>query len=378
MQNLQKSLSSQLSGVAQKAQAAAANALDTVSHQTAQLAKHAKDAKPFLEPGRRDPLDSDGPGQYVPPDPDGPIIIRYFVPNGDDKDSEGAVFALPGQLSGGEVTLGLVRSKFPLVGNFHFRFQQLQPDNDFGGFIWVDLCDEYDRVPFYRGQISMKALKLPDDVIVDRPAYHHATPSASRNMPQSAPSAPSRPQQVPSVPQTPFAVEGGLPADLMELDKPKPRVEPQLPANFVRAEEMDRSELVRKREEEKNRRMQEKLQEKQDRDAKESSALNEKLEASGRLAEELDNWAKNKDGTGYKDIKTLLCTMHEVIWQGSNWQQVPLSELMVNPEAKVKKFYRKGVLIAHPDKHQSASGEQQYRAERIFNALNEAFKASSS
>lgn len=363
MQSLQKKLTSQLGQVADKAKEAAAATLDTVAQQSAQLAKQAKEFK--AHPGGND-FESDGP--TFPSD--GPIIIRYFVQNSDDKDSEGAVFALPGQLSDGEVTLGLVRSKFPLFGNFHFRFQQLSPDNDTPGcFIWIDICDESDRVPFYRGQISMKALRIPNEVHVHRPAAPQAAPQR--------PVASQRPaQQAQGAPQTTPAVEAGMPNDLMEMEKPKPMYQAQLDPNFVRAEQMDRNELVRKREEEKNRRINEKLQEKQDRDNAEASALSEKLEASSRLQQEMDKWAKTPDGKGFKDIKTLICTMHEVIWQGSNWTPVPLSELIVDPQAKIKKYYRKGVLIAHPDKHQSASGEQQYRAERIFNALNEAFKCS--
>ena len=83
-----------------------------------------------------------------------------------------------------------------------------------------------------------------------------------------------------------------MPNDLMELEKPKPLYQAQMDPNFVRAEQMDRNELVRKREEEKNRRINEKLQEKQNRDNAEASALSEKLEASSRLQQEMVCWAK--------------------------------------------------------------------------------------
>merc|ERR1719171_2679074 len=99
-----------------------------------------------------------------------------------------------------------------------------------------------------------------------------------------------------------------------------------------------------------------------------------KVEAGQQLQAELDKWALTTDGKSFKDIKTLLSTVHDVFWQNSNWTPISLSDLMINPAEKSKKFYRKAILLCHPDKHQHAPADQQYRAERIFSALNEAFK----
>merc|ERR1719203_1322397 len=96
---------------------------------------------------------------------------------------------------------------------------------------------------------------------------------------------------------------------------------------------------------------------------------------NNELAAEMDCWAKMPDGQSYKDIKVLLSTLHTVTWPNSGWKECPLSELVTN-ESNIKKYYRKAILLAHPDKHSDTSPTQQVRADRIFQALNEAFKVS--
>ena len=50
-----------------------------------------------------------------------------------------------------------------------------------------------------------------------------------------------------------------------------------------------------------------------------------------------------------------------------------LGDLMLDP-SKVKKTWQRAILITHPDKHTNADGKERYRAERIFEAINESFK----
>ncbi|XP_077417435.1 cyclin-G-associated kinase [Vanacampus margaritifer] len=78
------------------------------------------------------------------------------------------------------------------------------------------------------------------------------------------------------------------------------------------------------------------------------------------------DWIEGKE----RNIRALLSTLHTVLWEGeSRWRPVGMADL-VTPE-QVKKFYRKAVLVVHPDK---ATGKpyEDY-AKMIFMELNDAW-----
>merc|ERR1719161_2005086 len=129
---------------------------------------------------------------------------------------------------------------------------------------------------------------------------------------------------------------------------------------------LDRAALQREAEEEKQARIRATEAEHKRRRASEVQLIQEKGAAGAQLQTEMDKWAKTSDGQNWKDIKSLLSTVHEVMCENSGWTPIKLSDLIVNPEAQQKKYWRKAILLCHPDKHQHASAEQQYRAERIF------------
>ncbi|NXM22929.1 GAK kinase, partial [Ploceus nigricollis] len=77
-------------------------------------------------------------------------------------------------------------------------------------------------------------------------------------------------------------------------------------------------------------------------------------------------WIEGKE----RNIRALISTLHTVLWEGENkWKPVSMADL-VTPE-QVKKYYRKAVLVVHPDK---ATGQpyEQY-AKMIFMELNDAW-----
>ncbi|NWU88969.1 GAK kinase, partial [Upupa epops] len=77
-------------------------------------------------------------------------------------------------------------------------------------------------------------------------------------------------------------------------------------------------------------------------------------------------WIEGKE----RNIRALISTLHTVLWEGeTKWKPVTMAEL-VTPE-QVKKYYRKAVLVVHPDK---ATGQpyEQY-AKMIFMELNDAW-----
>merc|ERR1712203_76548 len=101
-----------------------------------------------------------------------------------------------------------------------------------------------------------------------------------------------------------------------------------------------------------------------------SSSASRTPQTACRSSREMTKWAKTPDGQAYKDIKVLLSTLHTVVWPGCSWKELGLSQLM--SAGSVKKQYYKAILIFHPDKQKEAGAEQQVRADRIFQALNEA------
>ncbi|KAM6965438.1 cyclin-G-associated kinase [Aplochiton taeniatus] len=78
------------------------------------------------------------------------------------------------------------------------------------------------------------------------------------------------------------------------------------------------------------------------------------------------DWIEGKE----RNIRSLLSTLHTVLWEGeTRWKPPGMADL-VTPD-QVKKFYRKAVLIVHPDK---ATGQpyEDY-AKMIFMELNDAW-----
>lgn len=75
--------------------------------------------------------------------------MKYEVQCSDVSDKDN-VFVLPG-VTYRDVTAGMIRSKFPLEGKFHMRFEY-----PIGGqLVWMDLRDN-DRVPPVRGAVHTK------------------------------------------------------------------------------------------------------------------------------------------------------------------------------------------------------------------------------
>uniref|UniRef100_A0A8C4HZH2 Cyclin-G-associated kinase n=1 Tax=Dicentrarchus labrax TaxID=13489 RepID=A0A8C4HZH2_DICLA len=78
------------------------------------------------------------------------------------------------------------------------------------------------------------------------------------------------------------------------------------------------------------------------------------------------DWIEGKE----RNIRALLSTLNTVLWEGeTRWKPVGMADL-VTPD-QVKKYYRKAVLIVHPDK---ATGKPyEHYAKMIFMELNDAW-----
>lgn len=94
-------------------------------------------------------------------------------------------------------------------------------------------------------------------------------------------------------------------------------------------------------------------------------------DAKEKLGKKLTNWSGNST-LGMKNIRALLATLHGVIWEGAKWKQQSLADVV--QAKRVRLSYRKAIRICHPDRHQNAAPDQKYIAERVFEALNAAYK----
>merc|ERR1719261_494845 len=66
------------------------------------------------------------------------------------------------------------------------------------------------------------------------------------------------------------------------------------------------------------------------------------------LQKKFDEWAMTVDGK-YKDVRTLLTTIPDVVWADSGYVAPNIAEIMMS-KAATKKEYRKAILMCHPDK----------------------------
>jgi len=82
----------------------------------------------------------------------------------------------------------------------------------------------------------------------------------------------------------------------------------------------------------------------------------------------VETWAGNKKS----NLRSLISALHTILWEDSGWQEAPLSEL-VQPGA-LKKYYRKAIVIVHPDKTTGKSTEIKVLATQLFEVLSEAAK----
>jgi len=91
--------------------------------------------------------------------------------------------------------------------------------------------------------------------------------------------------------------------------------------------------------------------------------------AYDEVEENIKKWS-GKNGQR-NNIRALLCTLHEVMWEGADWQALSFSDLMAPPQ--IKKNYFKAITKFHPDKNQSGDYKQKYLSERVTNELNAAW-----
>eukprot|EP00727_Mastigamoeba_balamuthi_P007490 m51a1_g3361 putative tyrosine-protein phosphatase auxilin-like (656) ;mRNA; r:439603-441842 len=91
--------------------------------------------------------------------------------------------------------------------------------------------------------------------------------------------------------------------------------------------------------------------------------------AGARLlsAAEVKAWASRGGRQG--NMRALLSSLHEVLWEDSGWTPVSLADLV--DQAKVREAYRKAVTVVHPDK--VTGKDRQDVAQVVFTCLRESY-----
>lgn len=128
--------------------------------------------------------------------------------------------------------------------------------------------------------------------------------------------------------------------------------------------------MAARREANVNEKVKEALEFKLELDEKQRIEAQELDEAKAKYDKNLTIWASSNNEK--KNIRNLLTSMHTVLWQGSDWKPVSLGDVIESK--KVKLYYRKAMLVVHPDKCSSLNSETKFIAKRIFEAVNEAYQ----
>ncbi|ODQ58846.1 hypothetical protein WICANDRAFT_63351 [Wickerhamomyces anomalus NRRL Y-366-8] len=95
----------------------------------------------------------------------------------------------------------------------------------------------------------------------------------------------------------------------------------------------------------------------------------EKYKLYDQIESKINNWKGGKED----NLRALLASLHEILWESTNWKRVNLSDLVM--PKKVKITYMKAVAKVHPDKiPPNATAEQKMIAQSVFVVINTAWE----
>ncbi|KAG2522045.1 hypothetical protein JM18_006307 [Phytophthora kernoviae] len=313
---------------------------------------------------------------------EGGIWAFYYLQSEDGEDrSHPNAYRLPGISPGADVTLADVLKSFPLrnPSAFHFRFRLNSSKGN--TFYWLDVTQPTQKVPVAGGRVIIKLLRLerPQKPVSAQPSSANSDflsamdPLAAR----AAPAAQTSPSK--SVQRDPpkFDDDNGQtvgPVTMAEMQAhSKSTSDGSNVYNPNLVDKSTKSEDVRRAMEERERQVQRDVEKARDDLRKREEATRNmtamKESANTVLGPKLKGWAE--DNGRVKNIRTLLSTMHQVMWTDSKWSEVNMGKL-IQPN-DVKKHYRKAMIVVHPDKSGGRNAEQLLIAERVFAALNTAW-----
>jgi len=255
-------------------------------------------------------------------------------------------------------TLGDVKAQCPLrnadgsnaANDFHWRFRANFPGKS--GYVWQDVRNDSDEVPVAGSNVFAKLLRLDTLKTIGR-----AGPIASR-------AGVSRRDAELVTPRT--ATKGSkhnAQANGSRFQQPS-----QPGANAVSKKSappgLSAEQQVKLRREKEAKAREEKVRQLRERETEVAKSNEDFRRVSKELNEKMLAWSGPEGNL--KNIRALLSTLHNVLWEGANWTPVTV---LVRPQ-EVKKAYRKACLVVHTDKISSDAGpEIKFIAQRIFDSL---------
>lgn len=322
------------------------------------------------------------------------MLVMYTLQSDKSGEFNGFVVRAENQ----ELTVGDIRKQFPVKGSFYMRFKTVLQEENPPVTVWLDGLDEFAPVPSYKNSIMVKALQIPpfDSGHIPKKVYkqfnkhfevrvndhrvherkqsdllgeftHHGkhlerSHSAQSNFadfnkyaePISKKSFDPMAEFLSTQPRS----------SINHPNQSKPQV-------YIDPTDGLSTEQLKKREQDRiNQKVNQKTEEVQKIWKEEANLRNDKQDAEKEFSEKLNNWETRNHQKN--NIRALLATMHNVLWKDSGWEPVGPGDLITN--AQVKSTYLKSLNIIHPDKHQNDPPAIRYISERVFSAVNEAFK----
>jgi len=134
---------------------------------------------------------------------------------------------------------------------------------------------------------------------------------------------------------------------------------------------LNREELVAKREAAIQEKVNQALEFKQELDENQKRESEELETAKQKHDKILTEWAFDQSKKK-RNVRTLLSTMHKVLWSDSTWKPVGLGDI-IEPK-KVKLQFRKAMLVVHPDRCANLSAENRFIGKRVFEGINDAYQ----
>jgi hypothetical protein len=155
----------------------------------------------------------------------------------------------------------------------------------------------------------------------------------------------------------------GIDIDESPSQSPAPAAAPAVPLK-------SRNELAADREKKVDEAVMKAAQNHYDNVMKENQEKNEMEQARAKHDVGLTNWST--DNKQKRNIRTLLTTMHTVLWTPNKWKTIGLGDVLEARQVKLQ--YRKAMLIVHPDRCSGESAEIRFIAKRVFEGVNEAWE----
>lgn len=132
---------------------------------------------------------------------------------------------------------------------------------------------------------------------------------------------------------------------------------------------MSHEELTKYKEEQQRIEREKLIDQKRQKDAEEAKDQEDKHKAYVELEDKIVQWSGTEKNRN--NIRSLLCTIQSILWEGAEWTPFSFTDLMDNN--KLKKAYFKAMNKFHPDRNGQTEYKAKYICERITNALNEAW-----